>query len=311
VQPYSLVRDFAISDDASGVIARWKVLDNFVLAGSWLKNYEGGSDSGNNEDLDTWTLTGVVYFSENISIKPSLSYARSSEVASGFGTVLLGTDGAAGASFAAAPFGEAEVLTYGFDFDASFDNWGVWATVFGQDGDVETAAGDVDFKGWLAAVGGNVMLGPVDLHGQFFYTPGDDDATDGDIDNIFTPSGSYYWSEIMGLGVFDDAASAGSPGDAIFNIWAVNIGTSFKPMDKLKVNVDLWYAERDEEIVFAPGVSEGELGTELDVKVTYQLVEGLNLDLIGAYLWAGDATSADGNNDEDPYEIGARLSLSF
>ena len=160
------------------------------------------------------------------------------------------------------------------------------------------------------------MLGPVDLHGQFFYTPGDDDALDNDIDNIFAPSGSYYWSEIMGLGIFDDTASAGSPGDAIFNIWAVNIGTTFKPMDKLNVTVDLWYAEREEELVFVDPITglpfgEDELGTELDVKVTYQLVEGLNLDLVGAYLWAGDATSADGNNDEDPYEFGARLSLSF
>jgi hypothetical protein len=77
------------------------------------------------------------------------------------------------------------------------------------------------------------------------------------------------------------------------------------------VDVDLWYAERDEDIVFANGAKEGELGTELDVKVRYQLVEGLNLDLIGAYLWAGDATSTDGSNDEDPYEFGAQLSLSF
>ena len=37
VQGYSLFRDFHIADDASGMIARWKVLDNFVLAGSWLK----------------------------------------------------------------------------------------------------------------------------------------------------------------------------------------------------------------------------------------------------------------------------------
>ena len=42
VQPYSLFRDFHISTDASGLIGRWKVLDNFVLAGSWLKAFEGG-----------------------------------------------------------------------------------------------------------------------------------------------------------------------------------------------------------------------------------------------------------------------------
>ena len=35
-------------------------------------------------------------------------------------------------------------------------------------------------------------------------------------------------------------------------------------------------------------------------------MEGLNLDLVGAYLWAGDAVSVDGNNDEDPYEFGAQ-----
>ena len=33
--------------------------------------------------------------------------------------------------------------------------------------------------------------------------------------------------------------------------------------------------------------------------------------VIGAYLWAGDAVSTDGSNDEDPYEFGAQLSLSF
>ena len=52
VQPYSLFRDFQISDDASGIIARWKAMDNFVLAGSWLKNFEGGEGDGENEDLD-------------------------------------------------------------------------------------------------------------------------------------------------------------------------------------------------------------------------------------------------------------------
>ena len=311
VQPYSLFRDFHISDDGSGIIGRWKVLDNFVLAGSWLKVAEGGEGTGNNEDVDAYTLTGAFWFSENMSIKPSVSYARSSEAPVVVGTALLNSAGGAGASVAAAPFGEAEVYTFGADFDASFDAFGIWATAYMQSGDVETANGDVDFNGWLAAVGGNVALGPVDLHSQFFYSPGDDDANDKDIDNIWSPTASYYWAEIMGYGTFDNNLPNGSPGDKIFNIWAVNLGTSFKPMDKLSVDVDLWYAERDEDLVFANGAKETELGTELDVKVRYQLVEGLNLDLIGAYLWAGDAVSDDGKNDENPYEFGAQLSLSF
>jgi hypothetical protein len=317
VQPYLLFRGFAIDDDASGVIARWKVLDNFILAGSWLKNYDGGPDGGNNEDIDTYTLSSAFYFSENISIKPSFSYARTSEAFSAGGAGLFAFESAAG-NFGGTTVGagEAQVYTYGADFDMDFDNWGLWATLIGQSGTVEQAVGsDVDLSSWLAAAGGNVMLGMFDVHTQGFYTPGDDDPFDRDIDNYFAPIASYYWSEIMGLGIFDDYASTGSPGNKIYNIWAVNLGTSVKPMDKLKVDVDLWYAERQEDLVYNRGTaaqrSEGKLGTELDVKVTYQLVEGLNLDLVGAYLWAGDATSVDGNNQEDPYEVGARLSLSF
>jgi alginate export protein len=311
VQPYALFREFYISDDASGIIARWKVLDNFVLAGSWLKNFEGGAGTGNNEDIDAYTLTGAFWFSENISIKPSISYARASELNIIAGLGLLGNVPGT-AITTPGLWGEVELFTYGFDFDASFDNFDIWATLVGQSGDVEqTGVGDLDLKGWLAAVGGSVGFDMFDIHGQVMYTPGDDNALDTDVDTFFCPSGSYYWSEIMGFGIFDNSNPVNTPGDKIQNVMAVNLGTKITPMDKLSVKVDLWYAKLDEDIVFAPGVSEDELGTELDVVVTYELVEGLNLDLVGAYLWAGDAVSADGNNDEDPYEFGARLSLSF
>jgi hypothetical protein len=41
-------------------------------------------------------------------------------------------------------------------------------------------------------------------------------------------------------------------------------------------------------------------------------MENLNLDVVGAYLFAGDATALPGDtNDNDPYLIGSRLSLSF
>jgi len=33
--------------------------------------------------------------------------------------------------------------------------------------------------------------------------------------------------------------------------------------------------------------------------------------VVGAYLFADDATSTAGDNQEDPYEVGAQLSLSF
>jgi len=69
----------------------------------------------------------------------------------------------------------------------------------------------------------------------------------------------------------------------------------------------MWEAKLDEENAFG----EDELGTEADIRITYQLVEGLTLDVVGAYLFAGNAISRDGKNDRDPFEFGTRLSLSF
>ncbi len=79
-------------------------------------------------------------------------------------------------------------------------------------------------------------------------------------------------------------------------------------MDKWTLSADLWYASLAEE----NALGNDELGTELDLKATYAVMDNLNLDLVAAYLFAGDATAPDGlTNLEDPVEIGARLSLSF
>ncbi|MGW8193955.1 MAG: hypothetical protein ACWGOX_06785, partial [Desulforhopalus sp.] len=108
--------------------------------------------------------------------------------------------------------------------------------------------------------------------------------------------------EIMGYGIFDNTASTGSPRDKITNIMAVNAGVTFKPMDKMKLVGDVWYAQLAEDNVFG----DSDLGLELDGTMTYALMDNLNADLVLAYLFAGDATG-----DDDVFEGGVRLSLSF
>lgn len=51
---------------------------------------------------------------------------------------------------------------------------------------------------------------------------------------------------------------------------------------------------------------DDELGTEFDLRARYMIFENLALDVVGAYLVAGDATA----KDEDPYEIEPSLNLS-
>jgi hypothetical protein len=106
----------------------------------------------------------------------------------------------------------------------------------------------------------------------------------------------------MGLGVFDDYVSNGSPADGISNVWAANIGVTIKPIDKLQIDADLWYAALAEDNT----AGNKELGWEFDGKIGYNLYENLTAEAIVAYLVSGDATG-----DEDVMEAGVRLSLKF
>lgn len=308
-QPYKLFRSFQIDADGSGIIARWKAMDNFVLAGSWLKLIELGNGNEENNDIDAYTATAAFWFSENIKLTPSISYVYTSDVPEAV---------AAGLGLPVPPAGgnldKASIVSIGADFDMTFDKWGLWSTVYFQTGEIQEGGNDITPNGFLASVGGNLNITEMfELHGEIFYTPGDgaDDpyGSDSDYTQLINATGSYYWSEIMGLGTFDQQASGGSPADIIQNIMAANIGTTITPMEKLSIDFDVWYAELEED----NANGDNTLGTEVDLAVNYQLIEGLNMKLVGAYLFAGDATTDDSgrDNNDDPYEIGMQLSLSF
>ena len=101
-------------------------------------------------------------------------------------------------------------------------------------------------------------------------------------------------------------SSANSCADKISNVKAVNIGLGYKATDRLSFKADLWHARLAE----SDAKGNDTLGTEIDLKMTYALMKNLNLDLVGAYLFAGNATFS-GNNSSNAYEIGTQLSFSF
>ncbi len=195
----------------------------------------------------------------------------------------------------------------GIDADMNFDVASVWGTFIYQGGtkSEDIDLGDFDFEdefdnaGYLFAIGAKASI----VHGQFFYASGDDDSFDREDDQFAgVPGRSYYWAEILGMGTFDNQTSNGSPGNKISNIWAANIGVKAPFGERWTLGADLWYASLAESDI----LGNDELGTEIDLKATYKVFDNMSLDLVGAYLFAGDATG-----DEDPVEIGARLSLKF
>ncbi len=288
LQPGFLGRGFLFDDDFAGITLSFYG-ENFSLPLIWMRAYEEGKGSGKDE-VDFFGVAPT-FGNETFSFSPFGFYAYSNNAKNWDNT---------------SEFDSLNMWYAGADIDANMGPASIWLTGIYQGGDADLAVNpneSVDFKAWLAAAGLSIDMGGVaDLHGQAFYATGDDD-NDTDRESFFVPAGqSYEWSEIMGLSVFDNQASKNSCGDQIGNIMAGNVGTTIKPSDDLSISLDAWYAKLAESINITDTTTgqvseEDELGIEANVKISYQLVEGLHLDLIGAYLFAGDATTAKYNEN--------------
>jgi len=301
IQGAALHRGLLFDDDFSGIRVAY-MGDTFSIPFIWIHANEGfssnaASKDSNDYDVDYYGIHPTFNIGDMLSITPAAYYVYSKNAGAWDATLE-----------------EMKMFYLGLDADADFGAGSAWFTFLYQGGDADLVGGanSIDYSGYLVALGGNFDLGMFGIHGQGFYATGDDDPTDNDVETFFVPAGqSYYWAEIMGLGIFDRNKSRNAPGDKISNVWAGNLGATVKPMDKLKVTLDLWYAALAEDTTTLTGEKDDSLGTEVDLVVTYQLVQNLNLDVVGAYLFAGDATTLDSNDDANPYEVGARLSLSF
>ena len=292
LQPRVINRGFLFDDDYAGAAVTYKG-EGFSVPFIWLKAYEGGMGNDKNDnDVDYYVLNPTFAIGKS-ALKPTLAYMYSKDASSWPSTT-----------------GNKELKVYfvGLDADVNFDMGSAWFTGIYEGGDAELLNGtSVDVKAYLLALGGTVNLGALDIHGRAFYATGDD-KTDKDAEAFFVPRGqSYYWSEIMGLGIFDNQASSNSCADKISNIMAANIGVGFKATDALKFTFDVWHAKLAED----DAKGNDTLGTEIDLRMTYALMKNLNLDLVAAYLFAGDATSGGVANDKDAYEVGAMMSFSF
>ncbi len=305
VQGVYLARGFLADTDAAAAVLNFRT-DMVAIPFIWMKAYEGGMGL-NARDVDVFGLAPAFEFG-NFVVNPYALYFYSDNARDFFED----TD-------------ELDLYYVGMDIDMDFDTVFVWLTGIYQGGEMTPVANPnatIDSSAFLAALGFKVNLSFGDVHGQAFWASGDDKADDDyETFNVPTSMDSYYWAEIMGLGIFDRQKSANAPGDQISDIMAANIGVTVKPMDKLTVAFDAWYARKDNDIKFSydesrddkfkSSMEEDELGIELDLRITYQLVPGMNIDLVGAYLFAGDATTGGAKDDADPYELGTRLSLSF
>jgi hypothetical protein len=300
VQDFKLAKGYLFDDDASGIKAIFKVSDFVYLPFVYIKANEGsivvdrktGKDA-EDADVDAFVLYPHIYLNKDMTIKPHVAWLTSDN----YGNYEYAGDVKDVAA-------ELNIFTMGVEFDAKKDIYNFGATAVIQTGSIDLrAGGELDAKGYLFDIYGGMAMGQADVHAKLLYASG----TDGTDLGFINPVGAcHYWAEIMGGGIFDNQ-SAGTHGTtAITNLMAFNLGSSCKVLNNVTLSADLWYAKLVEE----DSSGDDELGTELDLVASFPIVDNLKMDLVAAYLWAGDAFYS-GKNQADPYEVGAQLSLAF
>ncbi|MCE5276095.1 MAG: hypothetical protein ABFD70_13205 [Syntrophaceae bacterium] len=295
-QGITLNRGFLFDDDFSGAVVTYNVSKDIAIPFVWMKAYEGGQGRDmNDEDVDFYAIYPQIK-AGGATIAPIFLWTTSKD--------SVGFTGEAA-------YDKWNVYYFGGDVDAKAGPADVWFTGLYEFGTIKGfgATDNVDVSAYLLAAGFSADVEALNVHGQAFYVSGDSDDTDNDYEAFFVPAGqSYDWAAIMGgNGIFDNQNSVGSPGATPSNVMAVQLGATVKPMPKLSLTGDLWWAQLAEDNAYG----DKDLGTEIDLTATYSIMDNLNLDVVAAYLMAGDATSSDGNNTDDPMLLGTRISLSF
>jgi hypothetical protein len=335
VQDFLLARGYIYNDDAAGIIAIFKVNDGIYLPFAYMKMYEGGAgysstgNSNSNFDMSSYVFAPAIFLDKDNSFKSHVAYITSqngSAAQAKNSYVLADYNFLASGAGIRIPGTKVDLWSAGLEYDGKIGIFNQGATVIFQFGDIKLLNGEnANAKGYLFDLFGGVNLGPANIHAKGIYASGkkyDDMSYDMKQFITFGPKTdwgtSYYWAEIMGAGIIDNTVPSGAPGDKISNVWIGNIGASYKLLADLKFAADLWYAQHVEDVLIitqagAPYQYSSDLGWELDLVATYTIVDNLKLDLIGAYLWAGDCIthSVDPNGSTNPIELAAQLSLSF
>ena len=302
LQGYEAAKGMLFSDDFAGMILSTEGdMAEYRLV--WMKAFEGSTLSGEyEEDLEDLDV-------DFVGFNPTFSLMDDALKVDLYGFYLFSED----AREWSGTTGNEEISVFylGAEMNYTTDMGNFWGILLYETGSAEVANTDFEFDvtGYIAALGAEFDFDGFGVHGQVFYASGDGDLADDEAEGFFVPRGqSYYWAEIMGLGVFDAAYSNGSPGDTLHNIMAANIGISYEISDTATLTADVWHAEHAETNQL---VEEDALGTEIDLRLDYMLNDDLKLTAVAAYLLADDATTMGAENDADPWEVGVMLSFKF
>ena len=293
VQGFKWGNGFIFNNDATGIKATYKS-DAITTGFYWVRPSEGGADN-NGQDFDIFA-TQVFFKAGNATIAPQITYATANS--GGVGTQSAPAGNVLGESV--------NLYFVGVDAWFKFDMFDLSFSGHYLGGDI---ADNFEAASYIFDTKLKVKLAKFGIHSEILYASGDDDATDTENNAWMTigNAGSVGSSELWGEGTLDVAVPQTSFKTDPTNYLAFNLGATYKVNKAWKLKFDYWNLNYVEDA----GVgSDTSIGNELSVKATWAMLKSLNMDIIAAYLVAGDAIEP-ATDSENPYEIGVKLSLKF
>jgi len=311
------------------------------------------SSSGNNEDFAVLASVEFEVF-KGLTIKPTYAYADFT-CGNSRGSANLGTEAKNG--FNPNSCGPLNNLlfdthrhTLGGDIRWTAGPFTVQPTFlyqFGEQGVGHPIPDNtVEIQTWIFDMTAGFRLGPLNIESRFMWTPGmraEDTAEAGDTIRYYQPinSGFSYmagWTEIQTSGIEYNTALFVPVGgvtlrqspsyDKYGRIFAaVAADYAVTPALTLKGLVNMSWTDKSVDthgVMTANGLtSTGDngdaryLGTEINLGLTYRFAPNVAFDLIGAYMFAGDAMNhantpgGDVKDADDIYKAVARVRFTF
>ncbi len=196
--------------------------------------------------------------------------------------------------------------SYNFDagFGKAFVNWDLIYQTGSMD---DNTAVSRDISAYLAHADLGVNLGNAKVTYTIWYASGDDNSSDGDIENFLSTDVDRFDSIIFFEGGYtDDNYFTEAPYILDKGLFLNKLALDYKASDKLKLGLAVLYLQTAEDL--ANG--EKNLGTEIDAYLSYKLYAGLEFALNLGYLAADDGMKNFGA-DEDVFRSTARVRYGF
>jgi hypothetical protein len=210
-----------------------------------------------------------------------------------------------------------DIYNLGLDGALTFGNIFVNFDAIYQGGEVE---GGRDVSAYFAHADVGVNLGAAKVTYTGWYSSGDDNTSDTDMENYMSTDVDMFDSIVLFEGGYmDENYFTEAPHFTTFGAIFNKLALDYKATPKVTVGAAAMYIMTAEDVTLGNGAKENVLGTELDAYVSWKPYTQLELAINAGYLISGDAMDAfevgpkadNGKADVDIFRSTARVRYIF